>query len=238
MKTLVTICLLLTGTVAVGNAQEKAVKAAPAQCPSFEAGGTSIVLPSPIREMREVGTDYRPFMGTFVPSCNRLVAAYLLKTDLMKLAQKPDNFLLSRYAMVEVPRQAEDRDCSASDFKEVTAGAEEQFGKIIDSSMKDAEEEFSRRMKSLNLNELSLTLGKPVQLGCLFSKPDAYGFGLIVPLSMAGTCTKMAMGGALIRVKQRLLFVYLYAEYENEETVKWLRKATEGWADAILKANQ
>ena len=77
----------------------------------------------------------------------------------------------------------------------------------------------------------------PVQLGRLFSKRDAYGIGMIMPLSMGGINMKMGMGIALMRVKQRLLFVYLYAEYKNEDTVKWLRKTTDDWADAILKAN-
>ena len=61
---------------------------------------------------------------------------------------------------------------------------------------------------------------------------------MIPSLSMAGANMKMCMGCALMRVKNRLLFVYLYSEYKDEDTIKLLRKATEDWADAILKANK
>jgi hypothetical protein len=72
-------------------------------------------------------------------------------------------------------------------------------------------------MKALDLKEATVSMGAPIQLG--------------------GRTTKTGMGGALVRVKQRLLFVYFYTEYKNEETVTWLRKATEDWVDAILEAN-
>lgn len=104
-------------------------------------------------------------------------------------------------------------DCGASDFKEVTDEAKKEFGDVMSSSMREAKEEFSSRMKSLDLEEATVSHSKPIQLGCLFSKQDAYGFGMIIPLSIGGENMKMGMGSALIRVKQRLLFVYLYSGY-------------------------
>jgi hypothetical protein len=218
------------------SAEEPALKTA--QVPTVKAGGTPIAIPPPTTEMSEVGYDNREFMEVFVAPNNRLIAAFVLTNDLPKLTSGSDNLMMSRYAMVQVPRRGEYMDCGASDFKEVTDGAKEEFGNIMSSSMAEAEEEFNRRMKSLDLEEATVSLGKPIQLGCLFSKQDAYGFGMIMPLSMGGENMKMGMGGALMRVKQRLLFVYLYSEYKDEDTVKWLRKTTEAWADAILKANK
>jgi len=40
-----------------------------------------------------------------------------------------------------------------------------------------------------------------------------------------------------MRVKERLIFVYLYAEYKDEESIVWLRRTTEAWCDEILKLN-
>jgi hypothetical protein len=81
-------------------------------------------------------------------------------------------------------------------------------------------------------------MGQPTQLGCFFSKQDAYGFGMIIATSVGGKTMKTGVGGAILRVKKKLLFVYLNAEYKNEDTIKWLRKATEQWSDAVLQANQ
>ena len=45
------------------------------------------------------------------------------------------------------------------------------------------------------------------------------------------------MGIAVLRVKERLIFAYLYRKYESAETVTLLRGQLERWADAILLAN-
>lgn len=236
MKKLIIACILSLGLSTLGAAQEPATNSRHLQ--TFKAGGIPIIIPPPIMEMSEVGYDKREFMEVFVAPSNRLIAAFVLTKELPTLAAGANNPMLSKYAMIQVPRRGEYMDCRESDFKEVTDGAKKTFGDVMSSSMKDAEDEFNRRMKSLDLEEATISLNKPIQLGCLFSKKDAYGFGMIMPFSMGGENMKIAMGATLMRVKQRLLFVYLYADYKDENTVKWLRRITENWADAILKANK
>ena len=77
-----------------------------------------------------------------------------------------------------------------------------------------------------------------LQLGSLFSKQDSYGFGMVMPVAMGGQKKKMVVSAIAMRIKQRLLFLYLCAEYKNEETIKWIRKVSEDCADAILNANK
>jgi len=226
-------CLLILVFVATGNAQET-TKETPA-VKSFKAGGIPIVIPAPTRDMVEVGYDNREIMEILVPSTNRLLAAFVPTDDLPRLTKGDAKLVMSKYGMAQVPRRGEHMDCRTSDFKIVTDKMKKQFGNIIGSATKEAEEEFNRRMKSLDLDEATMSLGKPTQIGCLFSKQDAYGFGMIMPVSIGGDTITMGMGAALLRINKRLIFVYLYAEYESEETVKWLRKMTEEWADAILK---
>jgi hypothetical protein len=100
------------------------------------------------------------------------------------------------------------------------------------------EEELNRRMKTLNLDDPKISFDKPVQLGSFFSKQDAFGLGMIMPVSSKGSTTTMVGGIILLRVKNRMLFAYLYATYKDQETVRWVRKTSEGWADAILAANK
>jgi len=203
---------------------------------SFKAGGVSILIPVPSSVFVEAG-DSRSLMELFVPQNNRLLSGFVFPEDLPLLAKGGDDSILTKYALVEVPRRGEYMDCGTNDFKDVISGAKKSFGDITTSSLKEAEEEFNRRMESLDVTNAQLSIGNPLQLGCLFSKSDAYGFGMIAEVSMSGKNIKMAMGSALLRVKKRLVFVYLYAEYKNDDTVKWIRKTTEEWSDAILKAN-
>lgn len=174
-------------------------------------------------------------MEVFVPTENRLLCAFVLAKDLRRLTAGTSDESLAKYAIVQVPRRGEYMDCEASDFKEVVDEVKDSFGDILGSSFKEAEDGFNRRMASLGLDEARL--GQPAHLGRFFCKQDAYGFGMITTVMMGGETATMAMGGALLRVKKRLLFVYLYAEYRDEDTIRWLRRATEEWSDTILGAN-
>ena len=139
--------------------------------------------------------------------------------------------------MVEVPRDGESAEFSASDFKAMTDSANQELGNAITSTSKEMEEEYNRKVKALNL-DAKVSLDKPVSLGCLFSKQDAYGFGMLMSVTTHGTTTNMINGSAVLRVRNRLVFVYVYAVYRDQSSLQWVRKATEDWADAILKANE
>jgi hypothetical protein len=139
--------------------------------------------------------------------------------------------------MLEVPRGGESADFSASDFKAMTDGANKELGNSITSTSKEMEEEYNRKVKALNL-DAKASLDKPVSLGCLFSKQDAYGFGMLMSVTMHGTTTNMINASALVRVKNRLVFAYVYVIYRDQESLQWARKAVEDWADAILMANK
>lgn len=202
---------------------------------SFQVGGNSISLPSPGKNFVEIGYAYRGKMEVFVPSVNHLICAFIQKEDLQRL-EKGEEVDMKFYALVEILKDVESIDCNQSDFIEMVNGAKNEFGGQAKSSFKDCEEELNQRMKSLNLD--SIQLSAPVQLGSFFSKSDAYGFGMVFEMKQAEKSLMMAGCSILIRVKQRLLYAYLYARFKDTETVKWLGYTSEKWADAILKANK
>ncbi len=230
------VCSLSLTFFLLGNAQNAEAKSTSIQ--SFKAGGTSIAIPPPTVEMTELGHDNRHLMDMSVAPNNRLIAGFVLNSDLPILIKGSGDLKMDKYAMVQVSRRAEHIDCGPNDFKEITSGAKEQFGDMMNSSTKEVEDELNRRVKALDLKNSTMSLGAPQQLGCLFSKENAYGFGMIMPMSMGGQNMKVAGGAVLMRVKQRFIFVYLYAEYKDEETVKWILKTTENWANAILASNK
>jgi hypothetical protein len=205
---------------------------------SYKAGGTPIVIPPPTNDLVEVGYENREFMEVIVvPTSNRLLAAFVSSDDLPFL-RKSSIKMLSKYSMVQVPRRGEYVDISADDFKQMIGEANQEFSNVCNSTVHESEEEFNWRMKSLDLEEVQANFGKPIQLGTFFSKEDAYGFGLITPLSMNGATVKIATATAMLRAKNRVLFTFVCAEYKDQETLKWHRGTTEDWADAILKANK
>jgi hypothetical protein len=231
--------LLLTALCApaICIAQDQPKSAAPAAPPTYRAGGLDLQLPTPSADLVEAGNDNRVALEVLAPDQNRLIAAFVTADDAPRLRTGGAN-MLTRYALVEVPRAAEFADLSAENFKEVTDAVDKQFSSIIDSSVKDGEDQLNRRLKSLNLDDAKVTMDKPAQLGQFFSRPDAYGLGLILPVSAQGKTVKVGAGVAILRVQNRLIYAYLYSIYKDEDSVKWVRKATSDWADAILAANK
>ena len=52
-----------------------------------------------------------------------------------------------------------------------------------------------------------------------------------------GGATTMVVGTVQLRARNKVLFVYFYTVYENDQTPGQVRAASEQWADAILAAN-
>ena len=234
------LCLLFTLllTFGAGIAQDKSSTAEkPAEPQSYRSGLKSIVIPQPTADLSEVGSDYRVLLDSLVPDTNRLLAAFLTAEDSTNIRSgvaKP----FGRYAMVENLRRAEFADINADLFKQVSAGAAAEVGAALDSSMKDPQVELNHKLKAMLGSDKTITLDKPLQLGAFFSKPNACSFGMIESVSAAGNSTKMVVGMTILRAQNRLLYAYVVSPFKDEESVQWVRKISEQWADAILKANE
>lgn len=203
--------------------------------PTFKIGAVAVALPAPSVDFVEVGDDSRPKLELFCPDTNRLISGYVTPADLAKIVQSDPKLEMMRYALVEVPRGAEYMDCKPADFKEVLSGIDDAMGGQIDATFKDAQDAIDRRLKDLNLD--TIDIGKPSMLGTLFSMTDAKGFGMVTVVKAGGQSKKIACAFSVLRVKQRLLMVYLYSDYKDESSIKWLGETSERWMTAILAAN-
>jgi hypothetical protein len=199
----------------------------------FPVGGMTLTLPAP-QDMVELGNQ-RSLFDPAVPDTNRLIAAFILQKDLPALHDGSKQ-ILTHYAMVEVLRSGENMTVSADDFKGIADSIGKQAGELVDSSFKQSEDEFNRKMKAMDLN-LQVT-GKPVMLGTFFFKTDAYSFGMTAPVTANGQTTSMIVGTILLRVKSHIVFAYFYSAYKDEQSPGQVRATSEQWADAILAANQ
>jgi hypothetical protein len=196
--------------------------------------------------MVEAGPEKRHFMDQFVPPSNRLIAGFLAADDLPNI-HPTDIKAPPRIAMVAVSREFESRSISQGDFKLIIDSVSKQFDTTVSAYAKENEENFNRKVQSLGLDNPKITFTQPVSLGCIFSTPDSAGFGTIlqVQASASGaskpeaesTITK-ALSVLYVRARNRVLFAYIFADYRNKDTILWLRKASEDWANEILDSNK
>jgi hypothetical protein len=232
-------CLALLALAALPAAHAQTPAPAPpktADAQTYRVGLKSIAIPSPSSDLSEIGPDYRVVLETLAPATNRLVAAFIRPEDLQQTLAG-GNAPLPRYALVEIPRRAEFLDVDSATFKTAADSVAKEFGANLDSDLKTAQDDLNHNLKELNSNSASVTIGKPLPLGVLFSKPDAAAFAMVESVSAQGPETKVALGITVLRTQNRILFLYLYSTYKDESTVQWIRKTSEQWADAILKAN-
>jgi hypothetical protein len=232
------ILILPTVCLAAASAQQGAAPNDKHQeIAHVRVGTKAIAIPSPAGDLMEPGPDYRVLLEPLAPVSNRLVAAFVTQSKLENIhaGSLP---AMDEYALVEVPRRAEFADVDEANFKQVSDALSQQFGGDLSSSIKNSEEDIDQKLKSLGNGSTTVTMSEPLKLGAFFTKPNAAGFGMIMPYNVNGTTTRVAMAVAVLRVRNRVLFSYTFATYKDEGSVKWIRATSEQWADAILKSNQ
>jgi hypothetical protein len=204
--------------------------------PEFKAGGVALTLPGPANDYVEVGDKLRTtFFELLAPSANRLLSAYVPAQTLAELNSGKALAGVDVYAMAEVPRQAEYVDCTPQVFDKVLKDNESALGKFDAKTLGELEQELNTHLKSLDAKPLEI--GHPEMLGGVFQKPNASGFAMLAAYKQGERSVTVAMGFGLLRVRQRVVFAYLYRKYESPDTVTWLRKILETWCDAILAKN-
>ncbi len=63
-------------------------------------------------------------------------------------------------------------------------------------------------------------------------------FILISTLAHADTQNFQVGVGGTIKVKNRVLFAYVYSLYESEKDINWTKSKSIEWIDSILKLNR
>jgi hypothetical protein len=208
------------------------------QVPTYRAGLKNIAIPPPVNELIELGPDYRVLLEPLAPDTNRLIAAFTLPADAVGLRGSGTKGM-QEYALVEVPRRAEFATVTPEIFKEVENAMATQFGADLNASLRNQQDELNHKLKAItDGGAANIALEKPVQLGVLFSKPDACSFGMVMSVSSKGETLKVVEAITLMRVQERVIYAYLNTQYKDEDSVHWIAKAAESWADAILNANK
>ena len=199
-------------------------------------GGAAIAVPSPGEKYVEIGSDKHNYLVTMVPESNHLLCAFLTRDDTDRLTKPPE--IENEYFLVEVSKDLESHDSSSSDFDDTVAAVKQYLGDAdaMQRSFKDVEAQANTKLKEIGSAE-QIALGKPTQLGTLFQIKDAYGFAIITPLASGSNSVNVLFASVLVRVNNRLVYLYTYTVYKDASSFKWIGEITEGWARMTLAMN-
>jgi len=236
MKRLLCLLVLLTnGFVLFSQTTESASGAAGSSTASVirNVGVKSIDFTCPDTSYLEVSDQFYNMIKSFVPESNRLVCAFLTRADVAKLEEGKDPDM-DKYILVEVSNAAENQDCKPADFKEVKSSMSDITSGLSDKGS-DMMTEINNKLKAMDLG--GVQLNDPVDLGVLFNKEDAAASGMLFKVSQAESVKTYIASILLIRLKERLIFVYIYKTYNGESTVKEITSFTDEYTTALLTAN-
>lgn len=184
----------------------------------------------------EVGENKRDFFP--VAPNNRLLAIFVSPKDLQLLDGEVTRDI-EHYMQVQVSRRAEDRPLGAADFKELVGAIREQQ----DAGWEEVRDKMNTMLSDAAKESKDfpqMEIGKPIPLGTFLNKENAYGFAMLMSLNEGGRRKPITMvcGACFIRVKERLLFTYVYGKHEGKQSVEWVRRISQDWVGRILQANR
>jgi len=202
------------------------------------AGGVPVVIPPPDKEFVEVGSDKRDFFEYMVPSHNRLLCAFVPADFLPRLKNSASG--MGQYMLVELSRKLDEKntEVTSASFELVVLGMKQQLGdsSTLNQTVQTASQEVSSKLKKLNQSK-DISIDKPAPLGTLFQTSDAYAFAMLASVSSGGVTTRAINASVLLRVRERLIFAYIYGSTDDEDSLKWIEKTAEQWVNEILTAN-
>lgn len=202
---------------------------------TVSVGRATLQLPIP-ESFVEVGTKNR--MIPMVPS-NRLLAWFAMPED-MKHFDSEAAHELKRHIQIQLLKESENRDFSAYEFATIAS----ELSKLQDESHASAVQEINKILKKVGDPEKGgppIRISEPKSLGTSFKSDNAMGFSMLMSFATneqgLRSAHPIACGAAVVRVKQKLLYVYVYSIVDGMDSIDWVKTKSKSIAEAILKAN-
>lgn len=233
------IAWLLVGALCLATAQAQTAN------DPLLVGGVTIEAPSlpGFNEISKISPEVVALAEAMIPPANRLLGVYLSDRDYEKLVngESPE---FDRYMFIQVHRELENKNVSRADFREISTQLKAQQDTILDDVKEDVGKLFDNASNQISKDydvSLDMQLGDQKSLGVFLDQPNAVAFTSLVKYqgNLEGEPFDYVMAGStmLVKVKRRLLYVYVYSQYDEQADVDWVESRTTELANLMLTAN-
>lgn len=256
MKTLLSVLLLVIAAAAypAQTAQPRSTikpNASPASKPAarvYQLGTKSVLIPEPdgFEEATSQFDLVQTFFGATEVPANELLAVHTSPEDTARL--KSDNFTggLNFYTKVSVSRRLKGVDTTEADFQSFVTAFQNEGEKLLDpngQAMKTMLKDIEKNLSDLSDTNVTVDMSQPKYLGDIYRTQSSFGVLLLMNLqiqdeSRQSDAALMLCGASIVRVKQRLLYVYTYKRFRTAADADTLRDFTKRWLDKIIAANK
>jgi hypothetical protein len=211
----------------------------------FQLGSQATRIPPPpdFEEAASQFENIKKLMTTTESPLNDMLAVHMPHADCERIRTGwlgPFNF----YTKVSVMKEARNQDYSAGSFANLVSSFHKSLPQALDidsPEMKAIAKRLDKGLSDFSKQEVQVDLSQPINLGEFEVGPDVYSFVLLINLTTRNGESENpspVLGGvSLVRIKQRVVFVYTYRKYESAADVEVLRDFTKKWIGQILAAN-
>ncbi len=202
-------------------------------------GGTQIELPLPEGYV-DLQQEDPQIMGIFEATCppfSRLLCVFVDPDELTKVAAS-EALGLEHFYNVQVMRQFEKVNFTDETFAELR----DELKTGIDAAMEEAKEKieklFQTSFERLDISNIDLSNLDLLLLGIDLDEPEAIGYTMLIKAKFAGQDIVVATEVIAAKCREKVLYLYAAAKYEDEESVETARKMGRDFLNALREANQ
>ena len=213
---------------------------------SVQLGDKIIVIPEP-EGYEEATAQFKQikdrFAATEAPE-NEMLLVHMLAAD-CELLRQGSNPTFSQYTKISVLRQAKELTVTSEMMKAAIEDLRKQAVKFPDPNNPTTlamEKHLERALSNLNSKQTTIDFGKPEVLGEFNAGPNVFSLLMLlnVKINQSGVEAKptaMLMSVSYVRLKERIIFVYVYKKLESKADLEPLKTFTTNWTNKMLAAN-
>lgn len=213
---------------------------------AFQIGDKQIVVPAPsgfTEAASQIKAIKDRFTATEAPE-NDVLAVHIPDKD-YQLFKKSEAVNLTFYTKVSVSKNSKNETATEADFVNFVQVFKKYFPAYIDpkgSLMKNTLSRISDNLTALNQEKTTFALDKPYNLGEIVNEANSYGIVVLSQMTAkigdAERIQSILGGISAIRVRGKIVFVYTYKYYKNEQDIADLKTFSSNWLKQIAAANK
>lgn len=213
---------------------------------NLQLGRVGVVLPAP-EGFEEVASQFesvRTNMAATEDPGNEFLAAHL-PAETAAALRRGERVSPDFYTKVSILRQFKDRDVTEAELRQMASLFSARAGQLFDPDgtlMKERVRQLEDALTGLSGTQTDVGFGQPEMLGVLEDAPGVFSMMMRISISYkAGETAKVVpllATMSMVRVRSRLLYVYVYKRFESRADVNLLRDFTRKWTASIAAANR
>ena len=213
---------------------------------NIDIHGTTISIPAPagFTEVQAVSMETFQAFEDLCPPANRLLACFLTNQDAGSL-MKGEDAELNRHFLVQVYKQLEPVNVSLADFSPFREGIRTEFENYyaenrekVDAWAKRGSDNLSRRYDT----DVKLDIEGMVPLGINEETASHISTSMLIKYESAileSVESYISAGTMVIQlVRGKVLFLYVYRNYNSNSDLEWTKKVAKEWSNRIIAANE